>query len=95
MSIAPISPRMPGSPRATFSSYKALTIFKFPEVPSRRLRPSCPASDHNSITFDHVGTFGNQMIVTCEDGDVFVKIDGAGTVMPIAITGAEQLKDQL
>src|SRR5690349_14948451 len=26
----------------------------------------CLASDHNGITFDHVGTFGFDMIVTCQ-----------------------------
>jgi hypothetical protein len=34
----------------------------------------CSATDHNGITFDHFGTFGNDMIVTCQEGDVF-KID--------------------
>src|SRR4029077_12592009 len=31
----------------------------------------CTASDHSGITFDHFGTFGFDMIVTCEEGDVF------------------------
>src|SRR5215472_7528088 len=44
---------------------------------------ACVATDHNGITFDHFGTFGNDMIVTCQEGDVF-KIDGAGTVTPVA-----------
>ena len=35
------------------------------------LGPGCTASDHNGITFDHFGTFGNDMIVTCQEGDVF------------------------
>src|SRR5437016_7047469 len=34
----------------------------------------CLSSDHNGITFDHVGTFGFDMIVTCDEGNVF-KID--------------------
>ena len=34
----------------------------------------CPFSDHTSITFDNVGTFGNNMIVTCENGPV-CKVD--------------------
>src|SRR4029077_21026769 len=29
------------------------------------------SSDHTGITFDHFGTFGFDMIVTCEEGDVF------------------------
>ena len=31
----------------------------------------CPFSDHSSITFDKVGTFGNKMIITCENGPIF------------------------
>src|SRR5262249_53897964 len=27
----------------------------------------CTASDHNGITFDHVGTYGFDMIVTCQE----------------------------
>jgi hypothetical protein len=34
----------------------------------------CLSADHNGITFDHFGTFGNDMIVTCQEGNVF-KID--------------------
>src|SRR5436189_1016584 len=30
--------------------------------------PGCPSSDHNGITFDHFGTYGNDMIVTCQAG---------------------------
>ena len=44
---------------------------------------ACVATDHNGITFDHFGTFGFDMIVTCQEGDVF-KIDGAGTVTQVA-----------
>ena len=29
--------------------------------------PGCLASDHNGITFDHFGTFGFDMIVTCRE----------------------------
>src|SRR6266496_6845342 len=43
----------------------------------------CLTSDHNGITFDHFGTFGNDMIVTCQEGSVF-RINGAGTVTQIA-----------
>src|SRR5436305_7033761 len=32
--------------------------------------PEC-AEDHTGITFDHVGTFGYNMIVTCENGQVW------------------------
>src|SRR3982750_4608748 len=43
----------------------------------------CLASDHNGITFDHVGTFGFDMIVTCQEGNVF-RVNGSGTVTHIA-----------
>jgi hypothetical protein len=43
----------------------------------------CFSSDHNGITFDHFGTFGFDMIVTCQEGNVF-RINGAGTVTHIA-----------
>ena len=53
----------------------AVTLFK--------ALPGCLASDHNGITFDHFGTFGYDMIVTCQEGDVF-RIDGNGNVTQIA-----------
>jgi len=40
---------------------------------------------HNGITFDHFGTFGFNMIVTCENGGVGM-IHGTGNVTPIAST---------
>ena len=45
--------------------------------------PGCIASDHNGITFDHFGTYGYDMIVTCREGSVF-RVNGAGTVTQIA-----------
>ena len=45
----------------------------------------CPFSDHSAITFDKVGTFGNKMIITCENGRVFT-INGAGAVTHLADT---------
>src|SRR6266478_3324164 len=39
--------------------------------------PACTSSDHNGITFDHFGTFGNDMIVTCQAGQVY-RVDGNG-----------------
>jgi hypothetical protein len=48
--------------------------------------PGCLSEDQNGITFDHVGTFGFNMIVTCNDGGVFM-IDGSGTVTSVANTG--------
>ena len=45
----------------------------------------CPNSDHSSITFDKVGTFGNKMIITCENGRIFT-VDGMGVVTHLADT---------
>ena len=36
--------------------------------------------DHTGTTFDKVGTFGHNMIVTCQEGEVFL-IDGNGAVL--------------
>ena len=47
----------------------------------------CNVLDHTGITFDKVGTFGFNMIVTCQAGGVWT-IDGTGTVTLIAETGA-------
>jgi len=41
---------------------------------------------HTGITFDHVGTFGYNMILTCETGGVW-KADGNGTGTLIGNTG--------
>jgi hypothetical protein len=43
----------------------------------------CTSPDHNGITFDHFGTFGNDMIVTCREGNVF-RVHGDGTATLIA-----------
>src|SRR5947207_3409346 len=43
----------------------------------------CTSTDHNGITFDHFGTFGNDMIVTCREGNVY-RVNGAGTATHIA-----------
>jgi hypothetical protein len=40
----------------------------------------CPFSDHSSLTFDKVGTFGFNMIVVCENGPIWT-VDGTGTVV--------------
>jgi hypothetical protein len=45
--------------------------------------PGCFASDHNGITFDHFGTYGFDLIVTCQQGNVF-RVNGSGTVTHIA-----------
>ena len=45
----------------------------------------CPNSDHSSLTFDKVGTFGNQMIIACENGRLFT-VDSTGSVTHLADT---------
>ena len=48
--------------------------------------------DHTGITFDHVGTFGNNMIVTCRAGGVW-QANGIGTPTHIAdVVGAEEIE---
>ena len=75
------SPRMLGSPRATSSSHKAnASIDPRPGAFALfTIGPLLGRVDHSGITFDKVGTFGNDMIVTCNGGDVF-KIDKIGNV---------------
>jgi Predicted solute binding protein len=50
---------------------------------------ACSGSDHTSITFDKVGHFQNDMIVSCSEGKVY-KIDNLGPGAPHVI----QLTDQ-
>ena len=45
----------------------------------------CPFSDHSSLTFDKVGTFGFKMIVACENGPIWT-VDGSGNVDFVAST---------
>jgi hypothetical protein len=47
--------------------------------------PSCGPT-HSGITFDHVGTFGFAMIVTCNNGNVY-RVDPAGVPTFVAATG--------
>ncbi len=45
--------------------------------------------DHTGITFDHVGTFGYNMIVTCQNGGIW-SVDSSGTPAHIAdVNGGE------
>ncbi len=40
----------------------------------------CAEADHSGITFDHVGTFDYNMIMSCEDGSVW-EIDANGNIV--------------
>ena len=96
MAIAPAQSAAAGfSPRDVFVTegpnvYKItggiVTLFAGPIA-------GCLSADHNGITFDHTGPpgiFGNDMIVTCQEGNVY-RIHGnnppGGPVSPIAFTG--------
>jgi hypothetical protein len=47
--------------------------------------PSCGVT-HSGITFDHVGTFGFDMIVSCNNGNVY-RVNSGGTPTFLASTG--------
>ena len=47
--------------------------------------PNCGVT-HSGITFDHVGTFGLDMIVSCNNGNVY-RVDPAGVPTFVASTG--------
>ena len=73
--------------------------FTYPTGPiSFFAQVGCPFSDHNSITFDKYGTYGYEMIVMCENGNVF-RINGSGTVTSSAALPpkgvSHSVKDQL
>src|SRR5438094_2664653 len=76
----------PFTPRDVFVT-EGPNVFKIHEgivTPFADLAPlGCTSADHNGITFDHFGTFGFDMIVTCQDGGVF-RVDGNGTATFIA-----------
>ena len=80
MTIAPDQSAAAGfTPRDVFATEGAF-VFKIHEgtVTLFTALAGCLASDHNGITFDHVGTFGFDMIVTCHEGNVF-RVHGDGT----------------
>src|SRR5438094_6765614 len=76
----------PFTPRDVFVT-EGPNVFKIHEgivTPFADLAPlGCTSSDHNGITFDHFGTFGFDMIVTCQEGSVF-RVDGNGNATQIA-----------
>src|SRR6267378_1891035 len=88
MATVPLTSGAPNNtftPRDVFATEGPL-VFKIDSIGTVTLftaLPGCLASDHNGITFDHFGTYGFDMIVTCHEGNVF-RVNGAGTVTPIA-----------
>ena len=85
LAVAPLQSAVAGfTPRDVFATEGAF-VFKVTHgnVSLLAALPGCFASDHNGITFDHVGTYGFDMIVTCQEGNVF-RVHGTGTVTHIA-----------
>src|SRR6266480_3897630 len=87
MTIAPSQSANAGfTPRDVFTTEGAM-VFKIDAnthaVTLFTTLAGCLTADHNGITFDHVGTFGNDMIVTCREGNVF-RVHGDGTSAQIA-----------
>ncbi len=89
MTIAPSQSAAAGfTPRDVFVTEGAM-VFKIDAnthaVTLFATLTGCTSTDHNGITFDHFGTFGFDMIVTCQEGDVFrIHGDGTGGAAPIA-----------
>ena len=89
MAVAPIQSATAGfTPRDIFIT-QGNQIFKFsppagPIVPFTTI-PAC-GDDHTGITFDHTGppgTFGNNMIISCENGTIWT-VNGVGTTALVA-----------
>src|SRR5437868_1664075 len=77
MAVAPlVSPTAGFTPRDVFIT-QVNEIFKFTQpagpLVSFTSLPAC-GDDHTGITFDHEGTFGNDMILSCENGTIW-KVD--------------------
>src|SRR5438105_6894644 len=86
MSVPPaVSVNAGFNPRDIFIT-QGNQIFKFtpPAGPlvSFTTLPSC-GNDHTGITFDHEGTFGNKMILSCENGTIW-SVNAAGTSSLVA-----------
>ncbi len=77
MIVAPLVSATAGfTPRDVFVT-QGNDIFKFTQpagpLVSFTSLPAC-GDDHTGITFDHVGTFGNDMILSCKNGTIW-KVD--------------------
>src|SRR6266478_2483476 len=86
MSVSPaVSVNAGFAPRDVYIT-QGNEIFKFtpPAGPlvSFTSLPAC-GNDHTGITFDHVGTFGNNMILSCENGTIWT-VNGVGTSSLVA-----------
>ena len=100
LAVAPIQSTAAGfTPRDVFITQGADIFKSLGEVSSRCLRrPGASSRTTAALTFDHVGTFGNKMIVTCENGPVCCRLTGLELLTHIAIVNVgsrRTLKDQL
>src|SRR5580765_1356207 len=91
MAVAPLTSGPPNNgftPRDVYVTEGAL-VFRVDGVGNVTLfaaLPNCFASDHNGLSFDHFGTYGYDLIVTCREGNVFriANVGGTGVVTQIA-----------
>jgi hypothetical protein len=92
MAVAPLTSGPPNNgftPRDVYVTEGAL-VFRVDQsngvVSLFASLPNCFASDHNGLTFDHFGTYGFDLIVTCREGNVFriADVGGTGVVTQIA-----------
>src|SRR6266705_5492045 len=86
MAVAPaVSANAGFTPRDVFIT-QGTQIFKFTQPAGPLVSFTSLAAcgdDHTGITFDHVGTFGNDMILSCENGTVW-SVNGVGTPALVA-----------
>src|SRR6266478_3833007 len=77
MIVAPLVSATPGFTPGDVFVTQGNDIFKFTQpagpLVSFTSLPAC-GDDHTGITFDHVGTFGNDMILSCKNGTIW-KVD--------------------
>src|SRR6266481_2625718 len=86
MAVAPTVSAIAGfAPRDIFIT-QGNEIFKFTQpagpIVSFTTLPAC-GNDHTGIKFDHEGTFGNKMILSCENGTIW-SVNGAGAPSLVA-----------
>ena len=108
LTIAPLESAsatpVPFTPRDIFVTNGILIYKVTPPTPNRHPADLCDAPrrgcapDHTGITFDHVGTFGFNMIVTWRTAASGFSVDGTPELprpSRATLTGRPQLKDQL
>jgi hypothetical protein len=88
MTIAPSQSTAAGfTPRDLFVT-EGPNVYKVSQGSVTLFTPiaGCTSSDHNGITFDHTGNFGFDMIIACDEGNVFTidNLPGGPHITPIA-----------